>query len=212
MSEHTTNVLSFRLAFGVPLSTGSLVFQEMTTPFEYWHINAAFVSEDKVEEISSPHNVSDERQTRKTVWQVERELGRGTFGQVRLERHTTSGRRRAVKKIALGHDDYEKELLALVEFSKARYRNAAAFVDFLGWFAHGPHIYFVMEYLPLGDLDINVKARSGKLPVPEAKEIIRQILTGLEIMHGENFTHRDLKPKVSLGLLSVRKCPLTKIC
>lgn len=54
-----------------------------------------------------------------------------------------------------------------------------------------------MEYVPLGDLDTNVAAQSGKIPELEAKDITRQILLGLEIMHAESFAHRDLKPQVS---------------
>lgn len=172
----------------------------MTTPYEYWRINATLVSEYHVEEISSPHNATQGRQAQKTTWQVERELGRGTFGRVRLERHVSSGRTRAVKKIVLDHYDYEKELLALVEFSKARYRNAAVFVEFLGWFHQGPNMYFAMEYLALGDLETILSSRPDRIPANEVKAITRQILVGLEIMHGEKFTHRDLKPKVSFDL------------
>lgn len=53
-----------------------------------------------------------------------------------------------------------------------------------------------MEYIPLGDLERNVAARSGKIPEFEARDITQQILLGLEIMHGECFAHRDLKPQV----------------
>lgn len=54
-----------------------------------------------------------------------------------------------------------------------------------------------MEYISLGDLESNVKARSGRLPETETREIAQQILSGLEIMHAESFAHHDLKPKVN---------------
>jgi len=53
-----------------------------------------------------------------------------------------------------------------------------------------------MEFLPLGDLEMNVVARSGKVSEPEARNIAEQILLGLKIMHAEKFAHRDLKPQV----------------
>jgi serine/threonine protein kinase len=56
-----------------------------------------------------------------------------------------------------------------------------------------------MEYVELGDLEMNVAAHSGKVPENEAKIIAEQILLGLEFMHGESFAHRDLKPQVSYG-------------
>jgi serine/threonine protein kinase len=53
-----------------------------------------------------------------------------------------------------------------------------------------------MEYVLLGDLETNVKALSAPLPQVEAKDVTRQILLGLQIMHAESFAHRDLKPQV----------------
>jgi calcium/calmodulin-dependent protein kinase I len=53
-----------------------------------------------------------------------------------------------------------------------------------------------MEYIPLGDLESNVIAHSGRIPEIEARDITEQILSGLVIMHGEAFAHRDLKPQV----------------
>lgn len=71
------------------------------------------------------------------------------------------------------------------------------FVDFFGWFKDGSDVFLAMEYVPLGDLETNVTAHSGKIPEVEARDITQQILLGLEIMHGESFAHRDLKPQVN---------------
>lgn len=56
-------------------------------------------------------------------------------------------------------------------------------------------MFLAMEFVQLGDLEKNV-ARSGKIPVSEARDIAAQILFGLEIMHTMKFAHRDLKPQV----------------
>ncbi|KFY08758.1 hypothetical protein V492_05936 [Pseudogymnoascus sp. VKM F-4246] len=95
----------------------------------------------------------------------------------------------------LSNSECEKELTALLEFSKPKSREAAVFVDFFGWFKDGSDVFLAMEYVPLGDLESNVMANSGKLPEVEARDIAQQILSGLEIMHTESFAHRDLKPQ-----------------
>ena len=76
------------------------------------------------------------------------------------------------------------------------------FVDFFGWFRDGHNIFLAMEYIPLGDLETNIKAHSGKIPEIEARDITEQILLGLEIMHGESFAHRDLRPQVMTAIIS----------
>lgn len=77
----------------------------------------------------------------------------------------------------------------------AKYKAAACFVEFYGWFPYGRDVFLAMEYVPLGDLD-KVLGQS-KVVETEARDIGLQILTGLNIMHLESFAHRDLKPGVS---------------
>ena len=98
----------------------------MPSDLDHWHIDAT-VYKDRVEEvhyISDPaKNVRRRRQTR--VWHVEQFLGRGSFGDVRLERNQEDGQVRAVKRITmtstiLSNSECEKELKALLEFSKPK--------------------------------------------------------------------------------------------
>ena len=53
-----------------------------------------------------------------------------------------------------------------------------------------------MEFLELGDLHAYLHCKP-LLPEHEAKKITYQILDGLNLMHNNEFAHRDLKPKVS---------------
>lgn len=57
-----------------------------------------------------------------------------------------------------------------------------------------------MEYLEIGDLATYLDRRPPTSPLPEneAQQIAYQILDGLNMMHGHEFAHRDLKPHVSL--------------
>lgn len=57
------------------------------------------------------------------------------------------------------------------------------------------YVYIVSDYAEGGSLEKWLKQRGGKAASPEeAVAITRQILQGLEGMHGEGFVHRDLKP------------------
>jgi serine/threonine protein kinase len=53
-----------------------------------------------------------------------------------------------------------------------------------------------MEYLQLGDLHSYLQ-NNPKLPDIEVREVIFQVLDGLNLMHNNEFTHRDLKLNVS---------------
>lgn len=70
----------------------------------------------------------------------------------------------------------------------------AWFVQLFGWFDNNEHIYLAMEYIENGDLH-NYIGSSGR-PENEARLITKQILMGLEVMHGYGICHRDLKPQV----------------
>lgn len=96
------------------------------TDVQHLHINAT-VYKDRVEEI---HYITDparniRRRPQTKVWQTERILGYGSFGDVRLKRNIEDGKERVVKKIrirskALSNSEWEKELKALLEFFKPK--------------------------------------------------------------------------------------------
>lgn len=87
----------------------------------------ATVYQDRVEEL---HDITDSarnirRRPQTKVWQTNRVLGYGSFGEVRLERNKENEKERAVKKIgiksaSLRKSEYEKKLKALLEFSKPK--------------------------------------------------------------------------------------------
>ena len=173
--------------------------------FDHTKINAQVLREANL--VVETHLVSNlvsgqRRVPKQKVWRVERTIGKGAFGEVRLEvLMEGGGEQRAVKRLWTSRSalkrEYQRELEALVEFSKLKYKEAAVFVDFLGWFEDSDSVYLAMEYIPLGDLEHNVPSRSGQLGESEIRLITSQILEGLKIMHSESFVHRDLKPKVT---------------
>ena len=55
-----------------------------------------------------------------------------------------------------------------------------------------PHYYFVMEYLPGGDLQAAV--RQGRCPPDQALPLITQVGEALQHAHDHGLVHRDVKP------------------
>ena len=154
-------------------------------------------------------------------WQRAKELGRGSFGVVWLEKCASgpsSGQLRAVKELRKSQASakskyYSKELEAIVKFSHRRvglsHGNGASifieswlthikyqdcFVQSFGWFEDESAIFITMEYVRLGDLEHHLRT---PLPEAQARVITRQVLQGLVFMHENKFAHRDLKPGVS---------------
>ena len=78
------------------------------------------------------------------------------------------------------------------------------FVKSFGWYDSPEHLFIAMEYIELGDLKCYLDCQPP-LPEHEAREITTQILDGLFLMHDNDFTHRDLKPSVSLFLIKSSK-------
>lgn len=70
------------------------------------------------------------------------------------------------------------------------------FVQFSGWFEDDHNIYLAMKYVECGDLAGLLL--DDDMAEDDVKTITTQLLNGLEVMHENNFCHRDLKPQVGL--------------
>ncbi|GAB1317118.1 Serine/threonine-protein kinase ATG1 (Fragment) [Madurella fahalii] len=145
------------------------------------------------EEGRSPRERFIRREER---WVREKELGRGAYGIVYLERCAADGppKLRAVKElkkfVVRGQElDYMMELEAIAKFSHKIYSHC--FVRSNGWFELGDSVFITMEYLALGDLQTHLVR---PFPEREARLISSQVLEGLGFMHDNGFVHRDLKP------------------
>ncbi|RAK82138.1 kinase-like protein [Aspergillus fijiensis CBS 313.89] len=126
-------------------------------------------------------------------------IGWGIYGKVWLESDEANNRRavKVVQKDLMERDsiDYKREILALAKFSKPQYQQQEVLVSFLGWLEDPSNLYLYMEFFPLGDLESHI---SESIPEEEVKDITTNLLNGLRIIHAEQFTHRDLKPRQHL--------------
>ncbi|KAG0133634.1 kinase-like domain-containing protein [Tuber indicum] len=120
------------------------------------------------------------------------ELGKGGFGVVNKQIQKITGHYRAVKTIdkslhpKLG---YSRELLVMAILAKGC--RPSLFVEFLEWFEEPKTLYIAMEYIEKGDLTKHI---GPPLPQETVRNISKQILESLEVMHQQGIAHRDLKP------------------
>ncbi len=129
------------------------------------------------------------------TYRISRLIGVGGMGAIYEAAHLGAGKRVAVKMMS-------RELAAHPE-ALARFRREVQVTTEL---AH-PHIidvvdfgasptgepYLVMEYLEGEDLEQALE-RHGRMPLPVAVQIIKQVASALAVAHAEGVVHRDLKP------------------
>jgi eukaryotic-like serine/threonine-protein kinase len=127
-------------------------------------------------------------------YEVLQQLGEGGMGAVYKVRDRELDRLVALKVIRpdlARHPEilqrFKRELILARQIT---HRNVVRIFD-LG--VSGPTKFITMEYLEGGAL--NSLMANGKLPPVQAVEILRQVCRGLEVAHGENVIHRDLKPQ-----------------
>ncbi|MBQ7927981.1 MAG: serine/threonine protein kinase [Methanobrevibacter sp.] len=139
-------------------------------------------------------------------YKIEKFLGGGAFGEVYRVKNTFLKKRFAIKvfKVALevkGSESTVQELLdEAVLLAKFDHRNIVKVHDadvFIGDDGQ-EHVFFVMDYIPGGDLDDYWKSFGARfVPLENVIDIIKQICLGLNVLHSEKppMIHRDIKPQ-----------------
>ncbi|KAI1866929.1 hypothetical protein JX265_007505 [Neoarthrinium moseri] len=152
------------------------------------------------------------------------EIGKGSFAQVYMGKHQTSGAAVAIKSVELGrlNKKLKENLYSEINIlKKLRHPHIVALHDCL---ESSTHINLIMEYCELGDLSLFIKKReklvthpatcdmARKYPsVPNAglnevviRHFLKQLASALRFLREGNFVHRDVKPQNLLLLPSVQ--------
>ena len=121
-------------------------------------------------------------------------IGRGAMGEVYLAEDTALGRRVAIKVM---HASRASDATARRRFIRESRATAAV---------EHPHVvtihqvgeheglpYIVMQHLH-GDTLSGYRRKAGRIPLPEALRIGREIAEGLAEAHAHELIHRDIKP------------------
>ena len=127
-------------------------------------------------------------------WEVEKQIGRGSFAVVWRARHVTTRAKVAVKEIQLEklnrklRESLESEISVL---RRSRHDNIIKLHDII---KEERRIFLVLEYCAGGDVSEFIR-RVGRVEEPVARRFMAQIASGLRAMRAQNLIHRDLKPQ-----------------
>ncbi|WP_327590212.1 serine/threonine protein kinase [Nonomuraea sp. NBC_00507] len=131
-------------------------------------------------------------------YELVRELGRGGMGVVWEGRDTLLNRQVAIKEVVLpdglSPGDQERQLMRTVrEARTAAKLNHPSVVAVYDVVEEGGRPWIVMELLSHPTVE-QVVLGSGALPVREAADVGRQVLSALKAAHAAGILHRDVKP------------------
>eukprot|EP01086_Lenisia_limosa_P012783 TRINITY_DN41374_c0_g1_i1.p1 TRINITY_DN41374_c0_g1~~TRINITY_DN41374_c0_g1_i1.p1 ORF type:complete len:416 (+),score=59.56 TRINITY_DN41374_c0_g1_i1:131-1378(+) len=122
-------------------------------------------------------------------------IGEGSFGQVFKAVDKTTQTQYAIKVL---------DKKQIVRFKKVKYVSTEKeilgnlrhpnIVKLFFTFQDQEHLYFVLEYCEHGEL-LDVLHTIGKLPAEIAKNVIAEVVLGLEHLRENDIIHRDLKPE-----------------
>jgi len=149
-----------------------------------------------VEVVESPR-ASGAVQTHGAVedkYELGQELGRGGFSIVREGKNKTTGEKVAVKFIEKKFVDQEELKLLQREIdimARVQHRNVLRLFEI---FDTDHKLSLVMELVNGGELFYKIVDK-GSYSEVEARDIVRQLVEGVDYLHNQGIAHRDLKPE-----------------
>ncbi|XP_076030908.1 serine/threonine-protein kinase Chk1-like [Oratosquilla oratoria] len=163
-----------------PISSDSSTLHEGTTgPLEARHYEKATTEN---EAAARDFETTSE-------WRAVRVLGKGAWGTVTLMRNVRTERLVARKNVFVASTDGAVVTAEEVIHSQMRHRNVSRL---FAWQIKGNRRLLYIEYCARGDL-LNVIGLYD-LSDDEAHFYFKQLMSGVEYLHGRGVAHRDLKP------------------
>lgn len=148
-----------------------------------------------MEELQSPHSVSDSKNILHGRYELGRMLGHGTFAKVYVARNLKTGQNVAMKVV--GKEKVVKvNMMEQIkrEISVMKMVSHPNIVELHEVMATKSKIYFAMELVRGGELFSRI-AKHGRLKEDCARNYFRQLVSAVDFCHGRGVYHRDLKPE-----------------
>ncbi|MBD9414918.1 protein kinase [Pseudomonas sp. PDM16] len=124
-------------------------------------------------------------------YRVHGQLGKGGMAEVFLATQESLSRKVAIKVLRSAEDEtFSRRFIKEAHTVASLNHPSIITIHDIGRLADGRY-YLAMEFLPGGDL----ARRKGEVFAPErALQIVRQVASGLAVVHDKGLVHRDVKP------------------
>ncbi|CAJ0930188.1 unnamed protein product, partial [Mesorhabditis belari] len=122
-----------------------------------------------------------------------KKLGDGTFGEVLLAKKIDTGDKVAIKRMKKKFYSWE-EAMALREVKSLKKLSHPNIIKLREVIRENDILYFVFEFMQENLYEL-MKDRDRYFPESVIRNIIYQVLQGLQFMHKNGFFHRDMKPE-----------------
>lgn len=156
--------------------------------------------------LAAPPSVPGGAEDFLQAYELQGEVGRGSFAVVRLARHLATGQLRAVKCVSGGDGGAPSGKEAEVHAS-LHHPNVAQFFE---CFREGPELFMVQE-LCAGECLEERLAKQRRFEAGEATHLLRQMLEAVRHCHEAGVVHRDLKADNFVFASRERAAPLKLI-
>ncbi|XP_076369716.1 serine/threonine-protein kinase BRSK2-like isoform X1 [Tachypleus tridentatus] len=127
-------------------------------------------------------------------YRLEKTLGKGQTGLVKLGVHCVTGRKVAVKIV--NREKLSDSVLRKVEREIAIMKliDHPHVLKLYDVYENNKYLYLVLEHVSGGEL-FDYLLKRGRLPAKEARKFLWQIISALDFCHKHCICHRDLKPE-----------------
>ncbi|KAJ3429207.1 cyclin-dependent kinase 10 [Anaeramoeba flamelloides] len=129
----------------------------------------------------------------KSRYKKKAELGKGTYAVVYLAQDQKTNQLVAIKKIRMSHAKDGLDLSAIRELKILQELSHPNVISLCDLYIHKKNISMVFEYCD-NDLEKLINNKEVILEQRQVKEIMHQLISGLEFIHTRWVLHRDLKP------------------
>ncbi|XP_053184149.1 serine/threonine-protein kinase Nek1-like [Scomber japonicus] len=125
-----------------------------------------------------------------------KEIGKGGFGTVTLEKSKEDGHQYVIKKIVISGLSTKKRRKAQEEVEVLSNMSHANIVKYKESFEEGGCLYIVMDYCEGGDLSKKIESQEGeRFSEKQILDWFVQICLALKHIHDKKILHRDIKPE-----------------